>query len=58
MEDSTSKYSYFIINEDYEMTPSGDSDNEWMQEAVEGTGSGYLNDPILDFTEKNPFGDP
>ena len=40
------------------MTPSGDSDNEWIEEAVEGTGSGYLNDPILDFTEKNPFGDP
>ena len=58
MEDSTSKYSYFIINEDYELAPTGDSDNEWMQEAVEGTGSGYLNDPILDFTEKNPFGDP
>ena len=58
MEDSTSKYSFFIINEDYELGPSGTFDNEWIEEAVEGTGSGYVGDPILDFTEKNPFGDP
>ena len=58
MEDSTASYSFFIINEDYTIGPSGTSDNEWIQDAVEGTGSGYLNDPILDFTEKNPFGDP
>ena len=58
MEDSTASYSFFIINEDYELAPSGTFDNTWIQDAVEGTGSGYLNDPILDFTEKNPFGDP
>ena len=58
MEDSNSYYSYFIINEDYELGPSGTFDNTWIEEAVEGTGSGYVNDPILDFTEKNPFGDP
>ena len=58
MEDSTASYSFFIINEDYPLSPAGTSDNEWIQDAVEGTGSGYLNDPILDFTEKNPFGDP
>ena len=58
MEDSTSSYSYFIINEDYELGPSGTFDNTWIEEAVEGTGSGYVGDPILDFTEKNPFGDP
>ena len=58
MEDSTSKYSFFIINEDYTLTAAGESDNKWLEEAVEGTGSGYVGDPILDFTEKNPFGDP
>ena len=58
MEDSTSKYSFFIINEDYTLAPSGTSDNTWIQDAIEGTGSGYVDDPILDFTEKNPFGDP
>ena len=58
MEDSTSSYSFFIINEDYELGPSGTFDNTWIEEAVEGTGSGYVGDPILDFTEKNPFGDP
>ena len=58
MEDSTSSYSFFIINEDYELGPSGTFDNTWIQDAIEGTGSGYVDDPILDFTEKNPFGDP
>jgi len=58
MEDSDAYYSFFIINEDYELAPAGTFDNEWIQDAIEGTGSGYLNDPILDFTEKNPFGDP
>ena len=58
MEDSNAYYSYFIINEDYTLAPSGTSDNTWIQDAIEGTGSGYVDDPILDFTEKNPFGDP
>ena len=57
MEDSTSKYSYFIINEDYVLTPSGDSDNEWISERAAGEGV-WEGDAILDFTEKNPFGDP
>ena len=32
--------------------------NKLLEEAVDVTGSGYVGDPILDFTEKNPFGDP
>ena len=58
MEDSDEYYSFFIINEEYELAPAGSFDNEWIQDAITGEGSGYLNDPILDFTEKNPFGDP
>ena len=58
MEDSDEYYSFFIINEEYELAPAGSYDNEWIQDAITGEGSGYLNDPILDFTEKNPFGDP
>ena len=57
MEDSDAYYSFFIINEDYAVTPAGDSDNEWIQDRVEGEGV-WEGDAILDFTEKNPFGDP
>ena len=57
MEDSDAYYSFFIINEDYAITPAGDSDNEWIQDRVEGEGV-WEGDAILDFTEKNPFGDP
>ena len=27
-----SYYSFFIINEDYTITPAGDSDNEWISD--------------------------
>ena len=57
MEDSDAYYSFFIINEDYAVTPAGDSDNEWIQDRVQGEGV-WEGDAILDFTEKNPFGDP
>ena len=57
MEDSDAYYSFFIINEDYAPTPAGDSDNEWIQDRVQGEGV-WEGDAILDFTEKNPFGDP
>ena len=58
MEDSDAYYSFFIINEDYAITPAGDSDNEWISDrAAEGKVFG-IGDAILDFTEKNPFGDP
>ena len=58
-EDSDAYYSLFIINEGYSLaTQDTQSENEWFEEAVSGTGAGYLNDPVLDFTESNPFGDP
>ena len=57
MEDSDAYYSFFIINEDYAPTPAGDSDNEWISDRASGEGV-WEGDAILDFTEKNPFGDP
>ena len=57
MEDSDAYYSFFIINEDYAITPAGDSDNEWISDRASGEGV-WEGDAILDFTEKNPFGDP
>ena len=57
MEDSDAYYSFFIINEDYAITPAGDSDNEWISDRAAGEGV-WEGDAILDFTEKNPFGDP
>ena len=58
-EDSDAYYSFFIINEDYRLsTIDTQSENEWFEEAVSGTGAGYVGDPVLDFTESNPFGDP
>ena len=53
-EESTSKYSFFIINEEYEITTSDPlADNDWIEDAVTSS-----TDPVLDFTEKNPFGEP
>ena len=54
-EDSDSYYSFFIINEDYRLsTIDTQSENEWFEDRV----TGKIGDPVLDFTEKNPFGDP
>ena len=53
-EESTSKYSFFIINEEYTITTSDPlADNDWIEDAVTSS-----TDPVLDFTEKNPFGEP
>ena len=53
-EESTSKYSFFIINEEYEVTTSDPlADNDWIEDAITSS-----TDPVLDFTEKNPFGEP
>ena len=54
-EDSDAYYSFFIINEDYRLsTIDTQSENEWFEDRVTGT----IGDPVLDFTESNPFGDP
>ena len=60
LEDSGFGNEYFIIQEDYELTATQPMvDNTWIQDAVEGTGSGFdAGDAVLDFTENNPFGDP
>ena len=53
-EESTSKYSFFIINEEYTITTSDPlADNDWIEDAVTSS-----TDPVLDFSEKNPFGEP
>jgi hypothetical protein len=59
MEDSDEYYSFFIINEDYSLATSDPlADNTWIEEAVTGTGEFSSADAVLDFTEKNPFGEP
>ena len=53
-EESTSSYSFLIINEEYTITTSDPlADNDWIEDAVTSS-----TDPVLDFTEKNPFGEP
>ena len=59
MEDSDEYYSYFIINEDYSLTTSDPlADNQWIEDAVTGTGEFSSADAVLDFTETTPFGEP
>ena len=58
-EDSTSSDSFFIINEEYSLaTAEPLADNTWLEEAVTGTGAFSSSDPVLDFSERNPFGEP
>ena len=58
-EDSTSSDSFFIINEEYSLaTAEPLADNTWIEEAVTGTGQFSSSDPVLDFSERNPFGEP
>lgn len=53
-EESTSSYSFYIVNESLNMlTAEPMADNEWLDEVAGGT-----TDPVLDFTERNPFGEP
>ena len=54
-EDSDAYYSFFIINEGYRLSIiDTQSENEWFEERA----TGKIGDPVLDFTESNPFGDP
>ncbi len=58
-EDSNSTNSFFIINEEYSLaTAEPLADNDWIEEAVTGTGTFSSSDPVLDFSERNPFGEP
>ena len=58
-EDSNSTNSFFIINEEYSLaTAEPLADNDWIEESVTGTGAFSNSDPVLDFSERNPFGEP
>jgi len=58
-EDSNSTNSFFIINEEYSLaTAEPLADNDWIEDAVTGTGAFSNSDPVLDFSERNPFGEP
>jgi len=54
-EDSDAYYSFFIIQEGYSLaTQDTQSENEWFEDRA----TGKIGEPVLDFTESNPFGDP
>ena len=55
LEDSDDYYTFVVIQEAYSLaTQDTQSENEWFEERV----TGVIGDPVLDFTESNPFGDP
>ena len=55
LEDSDAYYTFVVIQEAYSLaTQDTQSENEWFEERV----TGKIGDPVLDFTESNPFGDP
>ncbi len=55
LEDSDAYYTFVVIQEAYSLaTQDTQSENEWFEDRV----TGIIGDPVLDFTESNPFGDP
>ena len=55
LEDSDEYYTFVVIQEAYSLaTQDTQSENEWFEERA----TGVIGDPVLDFTESNPFGDP
>ena len=55
LEDSDEYYTFVVIQEAYSLaTQDTQSENEWFEERA----TGKIGDPVLDFTESNPFGDP
>ena len=55
LEDSDDYYTFVVIQEAYSLaTQDTQSENEWFEDRV----TGIIGDPVLDFTESNPFGDP
>ena len=55
LEDSDAYYTFVVIQEAYSLaTQDTQSENEWFEDRV----TGKIGDPVLDFTESNPFGDP
>ena len=52
---SDAYYTFVVIQEAYSLaTQDTQSENEWFEERA----TGKIGDPVLDFTESNPFGDP
>jgi len=55
LEDSDDYYTFVVIQEAYSLaTQDTQSENEWFEDRA----TGIIGDPVLDFTESNPFGDP
>ena len=55
LEDSDDYYTFVVIQEAYSLTTQDtQSENEWFEDRA----IGKIGDPVLDFTETNPFGDP
>ena len=55
LEDSDAYYTFVVIQEAYSLaTQDTQSENEWFEDRA----TGKIGDPVLDFTESNPFGDP
>ena len=55
LEDSDDYYTFVVIQEAYSLaTQDTQAENEWFEDRV----TGKIGDPVLDFTESNPFGDP
>ena len=55
LEDSDDYYTFVVIQEAYSLaTQDTQSENEWLEDRA----TGKIGDPVLDFTESNPFGDP
>ena len=55
LESSDAYYTFVVIQEAYSLaTQDTQSENEWFEERA----TGAIGDPVLDFTESNPFGDP
>ena len=55
LESSDDYYTFVVIQEAYSLaTQDTQSENEWFEDRA----TGKIGDPVLDFTESNPFGDP
>jgi hypothetical protein len=55
LEDSNDYYTFVVIQEAYSLaTQDTQAENEWFEDRA----TGKIGDPVLDFTETNPFGDP
>ena len=55
LESSDAYYTFVVIQEAYSLaTQDTQAENEWFEDRA----TGKIGDPVLDFTESNPFGDP